>query len=303
MIEDRFESIRSFVAVAQKLSFVEAADTLRIDSSTLSRRIRRLEKTLGVRLFNRNTRHVVLTEAGTIYLERCLDILARLDEADATISSLSCDPRGFLRITLPVAFGQRHIAPALPEFLALYPRINLDLLFTDRFIDVLEENVDVAIRIGKLRDSQLIARKLAPNHRVLCASFDYLNRYGRPEKPEDLEKHNCLIFSLLAMGDTWRLFRGEEQAIVSVKGRIRSDNAEALYQAALSGCGIALLATFIVGEDLRSGRLLTVLDEWSVPETDIFALFGPGRYIPSKIQVFVDFLVERFRGVPYWERL
>jgi DNA-binding transcriptional LysR family regulator len=301
MIEDRFESIRSFVVVAQRLSFVEAADKLQIDPSTLSRRIRRLEETLGVRLFNRNTRHVVLTEAGTIYLESCLDILTRLDEADATVSSLHTDPRGLLHLTLPVAFGQRHIAPALPEFLALYPRITLELSFTDRFVDVLEENVDVAIRIGKLRDSQLIARKLAPNRRVLCASPGYLDLYGRPEKPEDLEKHSCLIFSLLATGDTWHLSCGDKQVIVPVKGKIRSDNAEALYQAALGDCGIALLATFIVGEDLKSGRLLSVLDEWTTPETNIFAVFGPGRYIPSKIQVFVDFLVERFRGVPYWD--
>ena len=301
MIEDRFESIRSFVVVAQKLSFVEAADTLRIDPSSLSRRIRRLEKTLGTRLFNRNTRHVVLTEAGAIYLERCLDILVRLDEADATISSLSTDPRGLLSLTLPVTFGQRHIAPILPEFLALYPRINLDLFFTDRFVDLLKENVDVAIRIGKLRDSQLIARKLVPNRRVLCASLDYLNSYGYPDKPEDLEQHNCLIFSSLATSDTWHLSNGEKQVIVPVKGRIRSDNAEVLYQAALAGYGIGLLATFIVGEALRCGRLLTVLDEWTTPETHIFAVFGPGRYIPSKIQVFVDFLVERFHGVPYWD--
>jgi DNA-binding transcriptional LysR family regulator len=302
MIEDRFESIRSFVAVAQRLSFVAAADALRIDPSTLSRRIQRLEETLAVRLFTRNTRRVVLTEAGAIYFERCLDILARLDEADATISNLSAEPRGLLRVTLPVTFGQRHIAPAIPQFLGLYPKISLDTSFTDRFVDVLEENVDVAIRIGKLKDSQLIARKLAPNHRVLCASPDYLNRYGRPEKPEDLEKHNCLIFSLLATGDTWHFFRGEKQVVVPVKGSMRSDNAEALYQAALSGCGIALLATFIVGEDVRCGRLERILKEWTSPETDVFAVFGSGRYIPSKIQVFIDFLVERFCGVPYWDR-
>jgi DNA-binding transcriptional LysR family regulator len=301
MIEDRFESIRSFVVVAQRLSFVEAADTLRVDPSTLSRRIQRLEETLGVRLFNRNTRRVVLTEAGAIYFERCLDILARLDEADATISSLSGEPRGLLHVTLPVTFGQRHIAPALPEFLTLYPQISLDISFSDRFIDVLEENVDVAIRIGKLRDSQLVARRLAPNRRVLCASPDYLNHYGYPKKPKDLEKHNCLIFSLLATGDAWHLSSGDKQVVVPIKSRFRSDNAEALYQAALNGCGIALLATFIVGEDLKCGRLLTILDEWTTPETDIFAVFAPGRYIPSKIQAFVDFLVKRFRGVPYWD--
>jgi DNA-binding transcriptional LysR family regulator len=296
MIEDRFESIRSFIIVAQKLSFVEAADTLRIAPSSLSRRIRRLEKTLNVRLFNRNTRRVALTEAGAIYLDRCLDILTRLDEADAAISNLCAEPRGILHVTLPVIFGQKHIAPVLPKFLALYPQIGLNLLFTDQFVDVLEENIDVAIRIGKFKDSQLVARKLAPNRRVLCASPDYLNRYGHPKKPKDLEKHNCLIFSLLTKSDTWQLSRREKQVIVPVKGSIRSNNAEALYQATLSGCGIALLATFIIDEDLKCGRLVTVLDEWIIPETDIFAVFGPRQYVPSKIQVFVDFLVELFQG-------
>jgi DNA-binding transcriptional LysR family regulator len=296
MIEDRFESIRSFITVAQKLSFVEAADTLRIDPSSLSRRIRRLEKNLSVRLFNRNTRRVALTEAGAIYLESCLDIITRLDEADATISNLCAEPRGLLHVTLPVIFGQKHIAPVLPKFLALYPQISLNMLFTDQFVDVLEENIDVAIRIGKFKNSQLVARRLAPNRRVLCASPDYLNRYGQPKKPKDLEKHNCLIFSLLAKSDTWYLSRGEKQVIVPVKGRVRSNNAEALYQAALSGCGIASLATFIVDEDLKCGRLVTILDEWTIPETDIFAVFGLRQYVPSKIQVFVDFLVERFRA-------
>ncbi|MGH8000482.1 MAG: LysR family transcriptional regulator [Brasilonema sp.] len=301
MMEDRFESLRSFVAVAQRLSFVEAADALQIDPSALSRRIKRLEEQLGVRLFNRNTRRVALTEAGILYLEQCQDIIARLDEADAAISNLSTEPRGLLRVTLPVTFGQRHIATALPEFLARYPQINLDLSFTDRFVDIIKENFDIAIRISQLKDSQLIVRRLAPNRRVLCASPEYLNRHGRPKKPEDLKKHSCLHFSPATTGDIWYLSRGEKQITFGINSRIRADNAEVLYQAVLGGCGIALLATFIVGEDLKCGRLQMVLPEWTIPETDISAILAAGRYISFKTQVFVDFFANRFRGVPYWD--
>lgn len=301
MLEDRFESMRSFVVVAQKLSFVEAANELQIDPSALSRRIKRLEARLAVRLFNRNTRRVALTEAGAVYLERCQDILTRIDEADEIISSLSTKPRGLLRVSLPVTFGQRHIAPALPEFLATYPDIDLNLAFSDRFVDLFEENIDVAIRIGNLKDSQLIMRRLAPNRRVLCASFDYLNGYGHPQQPEDLKKRHCLNFSMLVTGNTWHLYRNGKEVAIPINSRIRSDNAEALYQAVLGGCGIAMLATFIVGEDLKSKKLEIVLPEWKIPETNIFAVIAPGGYIPSKTQVFIDFLVDRFRGIPYWD--
>lgn len=297
-MDDRFELIQSFVVVAQKLSFVEAADSLQIDPSALSRRIRRLEKRLGVRLFNRNTRRVSLTEAGVLYLSHCQEVLVKLDEADALVSHLSAEPRGLLRVTLPVFFGQRYIAPALPEFLNRYPQIDLDLSFTDRFVDVLEESIDVAIRIGQLQDSQLVVRRLASNRRVLCASPDYLQKYGSPQTPKELEQHSCLNFSRLATGNIWHLSRQNQQIAVPVKGRLRADNGEALYQAVLGGCGIALGATYIVGDALRSGQLETVLDDWKVPTTDIFAVLGVGQYVPSKTQVFIDFLVERFRDSP-----
>ena len=287
--------------MAQKLSFVEAADGLQIDPSALSRRIRRLEKQLGVRLFNRNTRRVALTEAGILYLSHCQEVLAKLDEADAIVSRLSAEPRGLLRVTLPVSFGQRHIAPILPEFLHRYPAVDLDLSFSDQFVDVLEESIDVAIRIGQLQDSQLIVRKLAPNRRVLCASPAYLQQYGSPQTPKELEQHSCLHFSRLAPGDIWHFSRQNQRIAVPIKGKLRADNGEALYQAVLGGCGIALLATFIVGDALRSGLLKTVLDDWKSPATDIFAVLGVGRYVPSKTQVFVDFLVERFRGTPDWD--
>ena len=299
-MDDRFELIQSFVGVAQKLSFVEAADSLQVDPSALSRRIRRLEKQLGVRLFNRNTRRVTLTEIGVLYLSHCQEVLAKLDEADAIVSRLSAEPRGLLRVTLPVAFGQQQIAPILPEFLNRYPQINLDLLFTDRFVDVLEESIDVAIRIGQSQDSQLVVRRLTSNRRVLCAALAYLQKYGSPQTPKELEQHSCLNFSRFTTGDVWHLSRQNQRVTVPIKGRLRADNGEALYQAALGGCGIALLATYTAGDALRTGRLQTVLDDWEVPSTDIFAVLGVGQYIPAKTQVFVDFLVERFRDPPDW---
>lgn len=299
MSETRFESINSFVAVAQKLSFVEAAEVISIDPSTLSRRIRHLERSLGVQLFNRSTRHVTLTEAGIIYLKHSLDILEKLDEADAKISNMCRNPHGLLNITLPVAFGQKYINPLLPKFLSLYPHIKLNVIYSDQFVNLFEEKIDIAIRIGHMKDSQLSVRKIISNHRVLCASSDYLSHHGRPEKPEDLKKHNCLVFSSLATGNKWHLLRGEKHVVVPVEGNIKSDQADLLYRAALNNCGIALLSTFIVGADLESGRLETVLDEWNIPETNVFAVFRKGQHLPSKIEVFVNFLLEQFCKLSY----
>ena len=298
-MDDRFELIESFVMVAQKLSFVEAANSLQIEPSALSRRIRRLEKRLGVRLLNRNTRRVALTEAGVLYLSHCTEVLAKLDEADAIVSHFSAEPRGLLRVTLPVSFGQRQIAPALPEFLNRYPQINLDLLFTERVVDVVEESIDVAIRVGQLQDSQLVVQRLAPNRCILCASPTYLKKYGSPQTPKELEQHSCLIFP--GFGDIWHFSRQNQQIAVRVKGKLRGNNGEALYQAVLAGCGIVLIPTFMAGDPLRTGQLETVLDDWKVPTTDIFAVLGVGQYIPAKTQVFVDFLAERFRDPPDWD--
>ncbi len=299
-MDDRFELIESFVVVAQKLSFVEAADSLQIDPSALSRRIRRLEKRLGVRLFNRNTRRVALTEAGILYLSHSQEVLAKLDQADALVSHLSAEPRGLLRVTLPVSFGQRQIAPALPEFLDRYPQIEIDLAFTNQYVDILKESIDVAIRIGQVQDSQLIVRRLATSRRILCASPAYLQKYGSPQSPQELVQHNCLNFSQLATGDLWHLSRQNQRVAVPVKGKLRANSVEALYQVVLGGCGIALMETFMVGDALRTGQLKIVLDDWQPATTDIFAVLSVRQYAPSKTQVFVDFLVERFRDPPDW---
>ncbi|MCP3141241.1 LysR family transcriptional regulator [Pyxidicoccus xibeiensis] len=302
-LRDRLEDMLSFTAVARALSFADAARELGISASALSRRISRLEGALGTALLRRTTRHVSLTEAGTLYLERCTDVLTRVEDAEALVSGLAGEPRGRLRVAVPNLFGQLQVAPLLPDFMRRYPRIDLEFSFMDRYVDLVQEGFDVAIRIGTLADSSLVVRRLATNHRILCAAPGYLKGRRPLTRPEDLAQHACLYFSLLAEGQTWNLQRGNER--VAARGRpvLVADNAEALRQAALGGCGVTVLATFLVAEDLRAGRLVKVLDGWSVADTGIFAVHPPGRLVPSKVRAFVSFLAERYAGTPPWERL
>ncbi|WP_224368925.1 LysR family transcriptional regulator [Hyalangium versicolor] len=301
-MRDRLEEMRSFVAVARAQSFADAARELGISASTLSRRITRLEGALGTALLRRTTRTVSLTEAGTLYLERSLDVLARVEDAEALVSGLASDPRGRLRVSVPNLFGQLQIAPLLPDFLRRYPRIALEVSFVDRYVDLIQERFDVAIRIGALEDSSLMVRRLALNRRILCASPRYLQDRRPLTRPEDLTQHACLHFSFLSEGPAWTLVRGQERVTVRVRPALSADNAEALRLAAVAGEGITVLATFLAGEDLRAGRLVRVLEGWSIPDTGIFAVHPPGRMVPSKVRAFVSFLRERFEGTPPWER-
>lgn len=302
-LKDRLEDMLSFTAVARALSFADAARELGISASALSRRIARLEDVLGTALLRRTTRHVSLTEAGTLYLERCTDVLTRVEDAEALVSGLAGEPRGRLRVAVPNLFGQLQVAPLLPDFLRRYPRIALEFSFMDRYVDLVQEGFDVAIRIGALTDSSLVVRRLATNRRLLVAAPSYLRSRRPPTKPEDLAQHACLYFSHLTDGQTWNLQRGQEQ--VAARGRpvLVADNAEALRQAAVAGCGVTVLATFLIAEDLRAGRLVRVLDGWSVPDTGIFAVHPPGRLVPSKVKSFVSFVAERYAGTPPWERV
>lgn len=299
----RLEAMACFVAVAAKLSFVEAAHEIDVSPSAVSRRIARFEERLGVRLFNRTTRQVSLTEAGALFRDRCQDVLWRVDDAEAVVSTLGADPRGTLRLSAPGTFGPAQIAPLLSEFRALYPKIRLEFTFTDRIVDLLEEGLDAAIRIGALDSSRLIARRLAPNRRLLCASPAYLDRRGVPESPHDLCRHDCLHFSRLATGEKWQFERDGDRISVSVNVVILADNAEVLKRAAVDEAGIAYLSTFVAGDDLRAKRLVSVLHEWRVvPETAIWIVYPHARFLPLKVRVLVDFLVDRLAGSPSWDR-
>ncbi len=299
--EDRLTALESFAVVARRLSFVAAAEELGVSASALSRRISQLEGNLRTRLFQRTTRHISLTEAGTVYLRYVTEALSHIADGQAAVSGYTTEPSGRLRIALPNLFGQLHVAPRLPKFMRRNPRVTLELSFSDWVVDLVSAGYDLAVRIGVLESSDLVARKLAVIRRVLCVSPEYLARHGRPANPDELVNHACLQASTYPTHSRWRLKRNDETIDVAIAPVIRADNAEALRQAALAGCGITLMPTFIVGEDLRAGRLAQILPQWQAAESWVWALYPHTRFLPLKVRVFVDFLVAEFGDVPPWD--
>jgi DNA-binding transcriptional LysR family regulator len=299
--EDRLTALESFAAVARRLSFVAAAEELEVSASALSRRIAQLETSLGTRLFQRTTRRVSLTEAGMVYLRYVREALEQIADGHAAVSNFTTEPTGRLRVALPNLFGQLQVAPRLPKFLRQNPKLSFELSFSDWTVDLVSEGYDVAVRVGVLESNTLVARQLAPHRRLLCASPDYLAHHGEPSDPHDLVNHACLQLSTYRSHDHWRLQRDDETIDVAISPLIRADNADALRQAALASCGIMLMATFIVGEDLRAGRLVRILPEWQATESWIWALYPHARFLPLKVRAFVDFLVDEFGDVPPWD--
>lgn len=299
---DRLDALKAFVKVAETQSFSEAAARLGASKSALSRQVSALEAELGARLFHRTTRSLTLTEAGRGYLERVSQILADLAQADESVTALQAAPRGRLRVNAPLSFGFLHLAPLLPEFLARCPELEVDVAMNDRFVDLVEEGFDVAVRIGALADSSLIVRRLAPIRRVICASPAYLAAHGTPATPTDLQDHQCLLNTNLAPGREWRFATPEGRPIaVHVGGRLSMNNGDALRVAALRGLGLVDLPTFIVGRDLQSGALVSLLDAY-VPQTmALHAVYPHARHLSPKVRVFIDFLAERFGPRPYWD--
>jgi DNA-binding transcriptional LysR family regulator len=300
-LEDRLTALESFAVVARRLSFVAAAEELGVSASALSRRISHLEASLRTKLFQRTTRHVSLTEAGTVYLQYVTEALSHIAEGEAAVSGYTTEPSGRLRIALPNLFGQLQVAPRLPEFLRRNPHVSLELTFSDWVVDLVSAGYDLAVRIGVLESSDLVARKLAVIRRVLCASPEYLARHGRPANPDELVNHACLQASTYPSPSGWRLQRNDETIDVTIAPVIRADNAEALRQAALAGCGITLTATFVVGEDLKAGRLIRVLPDWDGAQRWLWAVYPHARFLPRKVRAFVDFLVDEFGDIPPWD--
>lgn len=302
-----FDGIEVFVRVARAGSFSAAARELDQTPSAVSKQIGRLEDRLGARLFDRTTRRVRLTEVGTAFFDRCARIVAEMDEAEQAVSQLHGAPRGLLKLNVPVAFGRLHVARSLPEYQSRHPEVRIDLTLNDRFVDLVEEGIDIAVRIGELTDSSLMARRLAPNRRIICGSPDYLARAGMPEGPEDLARHNCVVYTYRASRNDWHLVpagetgRGGEQ-VVQVAGNLESNNAEALRTAVLAGAGLALLPLWLVGQDLRTGQLVQALPDYQAPDSAIYAVYPPGRHLSAKVRSFIDFLVERFGGKDAWWR-
>ena len=297
---DTLTGMDLFVRAVDTGSFSETARTMNLTPSAVSKQIARLEDRLGVRLFNRTTRRLAPTEEGRAYYERCRQILADVEEAEASVSQLNATPRGVLRVNMPIVFGRRHVVPALSDFLARYPDVHLDVTMTDQFVDPIAEGVDMLIRVGELKDSSLIARKLAGSRRVVIAAPSYWKKHGEPVLPTDLTRHNCLTYAYLATGNDWRMTGPDGiKHVVAVTGNFAANNGEALMAAALDGVGVALLPTWMVGPELQSGELTEVLGEYTLPEPSVHAIYPPGRHLSAKVRAFVDFLVERFKQQPW----
>lgn len=296
---DRLAAMRAFAAVAERGSFASAARALGISRAMASRHVQDLEAHLGARLLDRTTRRVAPTEAGRVYHERCAAILAELAEAESAIGALQARPSGRLRVNAPVSFGALHLAAAVADYMAAHPQVSIELVLNDRMVDLVEEGYDVAIRIGRLAPSSLVARRLAPCRLVACAAPSYLRRAGVPRAPADLAGHECLGYTYAPGRDTWRFVGpGGEEESVRVRGRLDCNNGDALRAAAVHGAGIVVLPVFIVGQDLAEGRLRRVLPRHEAPPIAIHAVRPQGRHLSAKVRSFIDFLVPRFGDAP-----
>lgn len=297
----RLSELEIFVQVVEVESFSRAAEELNLSKSQVSKQISRLEDRLGARLLHRTTRRMSLTDVGRVFYQRCVQILADLEEAELSIGKLQSEPRGTLRISVPMSFGVMYLAPALSDFMAAYPDLQVDLNFNDRQIDIVDEGYDMAIRIGALADSSLIARKLAPIRLFLCGSPDYLDQHGWPQHPRDLKSHNCLRYRYFSTGSMWSFYSGQGKESVKVEGSLQTNNGDALREAALRDLGLCILPDFLVSEDFRTNRLFQVLDDWTVGEAFyIWALYPHNRHLSVKVRLFVDFLISRFTPTPPW---
>jgi DNA-binding transcriptional LysR family regulator len=291
---DRLAAMEAFVRVAESRSFSETSRRLRVSKSQVSRQVAALEADLGVRLLQRTTRSLTLTEAGQGYFAQAVRILGDIEEANRSVSRLQTAPRGQLRVSAPMSFGVLHLAPCLADFLARYPEVEVDLALNDRFVDLIDEGYDAAIRIGRLAESSFVARKLAPARRVVCAAPAYLAEHGAPTSPDDLVRHHCLCYSNLTRAEEWTFVSPDGRPWpVEVRGRLRVNNGDALRAAALQGLGVAYLPTFLVGGDLQAGALVSVLDAYLADDVAIYAVYPHSRHLSPKVRVFIDFLAER----------
>jgi DNA-binding transcriptional LysR family regulator len=305
---DMFNGMRLFTEVVNAKGFAAAGRKVGMDASSVSRQINALEEALGVRLLNRTTRTLSLTEVGQFYYEQASRILTELDDANVIASQFDGAPRGILRVSTPVAFGRLHVAPVLRQFLDRFPEVRVDLLATDQTVDLVEAGIDIALRIGSLPNSDLVARKLAPNHYVLCASEEYLDRHKAPAHPQDLAQHNCLAYRFASGPIVWTFRRGDELERVQVSGILQANSFGALKSAAGAGLGLVVLPLWSAMPCLKSGELRAVLREYSVSprqaetEAAIYAVYPHRKHLSPKVRAFLDFMVEYIGDPPYWER-
>lgn len=293
---DRFAAIQAFVAVADAGSFVRGAEAIGQSKAGVSRYVGELEAQLGVRLLQRTTRRLSLTEAGEVFHQRCKDLLGQLAEAEAEITVHSGSAVGQLKINAPVTFGQVHLAPLWPAFMSQHPSVALDVTLVDRFVDLVEEGYDLAIRIARLPSSSLISRRLTSTRLLLCASPAYLREHGTPGHPSELAAHAVVSYSLLAMGESWEFAGPDGPVVARVNARLRTNSGETCCAAALRHQGLVLQPSFLVAPWLQSGELVEVLPQFRSIELGIYAVYPSRRHVTAKVRLMIDYLVAAFRA-------
>lgn len=287
---DLFSSMRMYVAVVDGGSFASAADKLAISRAMVSKQIQRLEEHLGTRLLNRTTRRLSLTETGREFYERSLQIMTDVEEAEQVAGQMTRTPQGVLRVTIPLSYGQHRLATIIGDYTQAYPRVQLDISLSDRKVDLIEDGFDLAIRIGAMPHSDLIARKIGGVRSIVCASPAYVARHGAPQTPSELGRHACLGYTLTGSGADWRFEAQDGPLVVPICGPIRADNGDIIRLAALSGAGILFQPHFIVGDDLAAGRLVQLLPGWQSAELGVYAVYPSRKHLSAKVRTFVDFL-------------
>ena len=299
---DRFVELSALVRTVDRGSQAAAARELGLTPAMVGRYIQGLEDRLGTRLLNRTTARQSLTEAGAAFYARASAILEQLEEADTVVSERQAEPRGTLRVNAPMSFGSRYLAAAVAEFCERCPGVQVELVLNDRVVDLIEEGYDVAVRIGQLADSGLVARRLATCRLTVCASPAYLARRGWPDAPADLLRHNCLLYAYAGNGGNWR-FNGEHgEQEVRLSGNLIANNGDALLAAALAGQGIILQPTFIAAEALRQGGVVPLMPGWRLADSSVYAVYPSARHLAPKVRSFVDYLAGRFRDPPPWDQ-
>lgn len=289
---DKLTSMNVFVRVAKAGSFAAGARELSISRAMATKHIMSLESDLGTRLFNRTTRSLSLTDVGISYLERCQHVLAEVEEMEAAVTHLQTEPRGLLRISAPYGIGSTHISRAVAEFLKIHPELSVEMILQNSPMDLVNEGVDVAICLGALDDSSLVARKMATSLLVVCGSPDYFSQHGTPKTPEDLLHHNCLVSWAIAPKNKWRFKTETGYTVVNVSGRIQANVGEPIRIAAINGLGLVMLPLYIVGRDIEKGKLKVILENYLLPPLDVYAVYPHRKYLSAKVKSFMDFLQE-----------
>jgi DNA-binding transcriptional LysR family regulator len=296
---DRFQEMQAFAAVVDAGSFVGASGALAMSKAAVSRQIAELETRLGVRLLHRTTRRLSLTQEGEVFYARCRELLGSLAEAEAEVTARSGQAMGVLKVSAPVSFGLLHLAGLWAPFMAAHPNLALEVMLSDRMVDLVEEGFDVAVRVARLASSSLVSRKLSSTRMILCATPRYLKAHGKPKHPRELTQHQVLAYTLFATGESWGFDGPEGPVSVKVAPRLHSNSGDTCRAAALGHQGIILQPAFLIGDDLRSGRLVEVLPQYRSLQLGIYALYPTRKHVLPKVRLLVDYLVQSFAHKPW----